>query len=207
MSHEDADLPPEQPPILRDLPVPILTPRLLLRDLRPGDGAEHNAAVLETFASLSRWMAWARGRPTSDESEDYVRRAAGAWLLRTELPMLGFERTTHELVLSSGLHGIDWDVPSFEIGYWVRESHAGRGLVTEAANALTRWAFTALGARRVEIRCDPANTRSVAVLDRLGFRHEGVLRRAARSPDGRLRDTLVAARLDAADLPPLEVSW
>ncbi len=75
-----------QPPILRDLPVPIVTPRLLLRDLRPGDGAEQNAAVLESFASLSPWMAWARERPTLDESESYVRRWAGTWLLRSELP-------------------------------------------------------------------------------------------------------------------------
>lgn len=194
-------------PLLRAIPVPILTPRLQLRDPRPGDGAAQNAAVLESFAALHLWMPWARTPPTLDESEDYVRRCAAAWLLRTELPMLGFDRATGALALSTGLHRIDWDVPSFEIGYWVRTSHAGRGLVTEAVNALTRHAFAALGARRVEIRCDLQNTRSVAIMDRLGFTHEGVLRHECRAPDGRLRDTLVTARLDADGLPDLDVTW
>ena len=30
-----------------------------------------------------------------------------------------------------GLHRIDWAVPKFEIGYWARTSHAGRGYITE----------------------------------------------------------------------------
>lgn len=194
-------------PILRAIPVPIVTPRLILRAPRPGDGAALNAAVHDSFAALSQWMVWARARPTADESEEYVRRAAAAWLLRTELPLLGFDRETGELALSTGLHGLDWGLPAFEIGYWVRDGHGGRGLITEAAHAVTRWAFAALGAVRVEIRCDPDNARSVAVIDRLGFTREGVLRRAARSPDGGLRDTLVAARLDLAGLPPLAVAW
>lgn len=196
-----------QSPILRELPLPILTPRLLLRDPRPGDGAEQNAAVLESFAELTPWMAWARTPPTLDDSEDYVRRCAASWLLRSELPLLGLDRATGALALSTGLHRIDWDVPSFEIGYWVRTAFAGRGLVTEAVNALTRYAFAALGAARVEIRCDPDNARSVAVMDRLGFTREGILRRETRTPDGRLRDTLVTSRLDPDGLPDLAASW
>lgn len=194
-------------PLLLDIPTPIVTPRLLLREPRPGDGVALNAAVHESFAALTVWMAWARARPTVDESEDYVRRAHAAWLLRTELPLLGFDRASGALALSTGLHRIDWDVRSFEIGYWVRSSFARRGLVSEATHALTRFAFAALDARRVEIRCDPENTRSVAVIERLGFAHEGVLRRECLAPDGSARDTLVASRLDVAGLPALEVSW
>jgi ribosomal-protein-serine acetyltransferase len=194
-------------PLLLDIPVPITTPRLLLREPRPGDGPELNAAVLESFDALTRTMPWARTRPTLDESEDYVRRAAAAWILRTELVVLGFDRTTGRLAVSTGLHRIDWSVPSFEIGYWVRASFARQGLVTEAANALTRFAFAALAARRVEIRCDPRNTASVAVIERLGYEREGLLRRDCLGPDGDPRDTLVHSRLDPDGLPPLAVTW
>ncbi|MBL9104060.1 MAG: GNAT family N-acetyltransferase [Myxococcales bacterium] len=196
-----------RPSTLRELPLPILTPRLELRAPRPGDGPALNAAVLDSFAELTRWLPWARARPTVDESEDYVRRCAAAWLLRSELPLLGFERASGTLVVSTGLHRVEWDIPSFEIGYWARTAYAGRGLVSEAVNAVTRYAFAALAARRVEIRCDVANARSIAVIERLGFEREGVLRRESLAPDGGLRDTLVASRLDAGGLPALVAAW
>jgi len=194
-------------PLLIELPVPISTPRLVLREPRVGDGAEVNAAVLETFDVLTQWMPWARTRPTSEESEEYIRRGVTEWILRTELKILGFDRASGALAVCSGMHRIDWDVPSFEIGYWVRASFAGRGYVTETVHALTRYLFTALGARRVEIRCDPLNTRSVAVIERLGFTREGCLRSECRTHDGRVRDTLVYARVNLDDLGPLAVSW
>jgi ribosomal-protein-serine acetyltransferase len=194
-------------PLLIDIPVPITTPHLVLREPRAGDGAELNAAVHESFDLLSQWMPWARARPTLDESEEYVRRSAANWILREDLHVLGFDRATGKLAVNSGLHRIQWDIPSFEIGYWVRASFAGRGLVTETVHALTRFAFAALGARRVELRCNPDNTRSVAVIERLGFAYEGRLRGEGLTPAGHARDTLVHARLDLDALPPLDVSW
>lgn len=194
-------------PLLIDIPVPIHTPRLVLREPRVGDGAELNAAVLESFDALTQWMPWARTRPTLDESEEYVRRCAAQWLVREELPVLGFDRASGALAVCSGMHRICWDVPSFEIGYWARSSFVGQGYVTETVHALTSFLFTALGARRVEVRCDLLNTRSVAVIERLGFTREGCLRNECLTHDGRLRDTLVYARVDLAGLGPLAASW
>lgn len=194
-------------PLLLDIPVPICTPRLELREPRPGDGAALNAAIHDSFDAISRWLPWAHTRPSPDESEEYIRRCAAEWILRQELRILGFERRTGKLAVNSGLHRIQWDVPSFEIGYWVRTEFAGQGLVSETVNALTRFAFSALHAKRVEIRCDPHNRRSVAVCTRLGFDREALLRRDSLTPDGRVRDTLVFARLSADDLPALAVTW
>lgn len=66
-------MPTEIKPILLDLPMPITTPRLLLRPPQIGDGAIINAAVLETFDLLHPIMPWAQAKPTVDESEEYVR--------------------------------------------------------------------------------------------------------------------------------------
>jgi RimJ/RimL family protein N-acetyltransferase len=90
-----------------------------------------------------------------------------------------------------GLHYPDWDVRSFEIGYWLRESASGHGYMTEAIGGLTRYAFEKLRARRIEIRCDPNNLRSAAVAERNGYTLEGRLRNARLTPEGTLRDTLV----------------
>jgi RimJ/RimL family protein N-acetyltransferase len=78
-----------------------------------------------------------------------------------------------------------------EIGYWIHQHHVGRGYATEAAAALTRVAFEVDLVRRVEIRCDPTNDRSIAVPRKLGFTHEGTLRKNSITPDGELRDTMI----------------
>ena len=93
----------------------------------------------------------------------------------------------------SGLHRIDWSVPRFEIGYWVRARFLGRGYATEAVRAIAERVFGDLGARRVEIRMHAANERSVRVAERAGFALEAVLRNEQRHLDGTLRDTRVYA--------------
>jgi RimJ/RimL family protein N-acetyltransferase len=77
-----------------------------------------------------------------------------------------------------------------EIGYWIHADLAGKGFATEAAGALTKVAFEINQVRRVEIRCDPKNERSAAILMKLEFIAEGVLRSNAEFM-GSARDTEV----------------
>ena len=67
--------------------------------------------------------------------------------------------------------------------------------------ALTRFAFDRLEARRVEIRMDAGNERSWRVAERVGFRLEGVLRGNSLTPAGELRDTRVYARVRGLEEP------
>ena len=86
---------------------------------------------------------------------------------------------------------MDWSVPKFEIGYWRRTRFAGQGYITEAVRGISDFAFDALDANRLEIRCDSLNHRSVKVAERAGFRIEGELRNAESGADGSIRNTLV----------------
>jgi hypothetical protein len=58
---------PEQATILRSVPIPITTPRLILRPPQSGDGAELTRAVRETWDSLNRWMPWAADQDAMTE--------------------------------------------------------------------------------------------------------------------------------------------
>ncbi len=186
-------------PLLIDVPERIETDRLLLRCPLPGDGAAHNAAVCESLAELKPWLPWAQAAPTLDESELQCRRMHTGFLQRESLVVFLFERRSDgsegPLLGGSGLHRIDWAVPRFEIGYWRRSGHGGRGLIVEAVQGLSRMAFDRLGARRVEIRMDPRNERSVRVAERAGFTFEGVLRQDSLDAAGQPRDTRVYARV------------
>jgi RimJ/RimL family protein N-acetyltransferase len=182
-------------PILKEVPEAFETERLLIRAPRFGDGAEVNAAVLETFDDLRLWMPWARQRPTLEDSEVNAREACCAFLQRTELRLHLFLKGTETLVGCSGLHGINWDIPVFEIGYWCRSRFQGQGYITEAVRGITVFGFEVLRARRLAIRCDSRNERSRRVAERVGYRLEGTLRSDDLSPDGEPRDTLVFSLL------------
>ncbi len=194
-------------PILIDLPEQILTPRVLLRHPRQGDGKQLYEAIIGSLDHLRPWMSWASSEHSAANSEDLVRRAHAKWILREGLMMLIFDRASGELLGGTGLHRINWEVPSFEIGYWIKKSREGQGLISETVIALTRFCFEGLKAKRVEIRIEPANARSLAVPRRLGFNEEGVLRNSDRDTSGDLRDTVVFSRLSADGLLEMEVSW
>lgn len=65
----------------------------------------------------------------------------------------------------------------YEIGYWCDIDYQGQGLVTEYANALTRYAFDVLSASKVVITMQIENKKSIAVAERLNFYNEGTKKR------------------------------
>lgn len=182
-------------PLLLKVPERIVTRRLVLRPLRLDDAPEVNRAITESFAELKRWMPWAGKRPTLAQTTDYCRDAAVEFEARREFRMAMFRRTDQALLGGAGLVRGDWLVPKFEVGYWIRTAEAGHGYVTEAVKALTQFARRHLRVRRLEIRTDARNRRSAAVAERAGFKLEGRLRQESRDNRGRLRDTLVFARI------------
>ena len=198
----------EQNPILIDVPMPIRTPRLLLRPVQAGDGAPSHAAKVETLDDLQRWMPWAKDGPGAvDETEIVVRQGHADFILRQDIFLVGIGQATGQPVIWCGLHRFDWKVRRFEIGYWVRKSAQGKGYATEMTNALTRYAFGALAARRVEITHAEGNVRSGAVPTKLGFVKEAVHSAASLLPDGSVVDQHRYARIDLHGMPPLDVRW
>jgi ribosomal-protein-serine acetyltransferase len=182
-------------PILRDFPEEFETERLTIRAPRFGDGAQVHAAILESIDHLRPWMPWVHPVPSVEEEEADIRQARTRFLAREEFWLLLFLKHTDTFVGGSGLHRANWDVPKFEIGYWVRQGFAGRGYIGEAVVGITQFAFDALGARRLEIRVDDRNVRSWRIPERLGFLLEGILRNDARDVEGKLRDTRVYAKI------------
>ena len=78
---------------------------------------------------------------------------------------------------------------SAEIGYWLAEPFWGRGIATEAVEAVTRHAIATHGFTRVFALPFATNTASCRVLEKAGYVLEGRLRRSA-IKDGRIIDQL-----------------
>lgn len=86
-----------------------------------------------------------------------------------------------------------------QIGYWVDERLAGRGIIPTAVALAVDYCFEVMHLHRIEIAIRPENTQSLRVVAKLGFRPEG-LRPRYLHIDGDWRDHLVFA-LNAEEVP------
>lgn len=80
------------------------------------------------------------------------------------------------------------EVKSKELGYSLAEDYWGRGLMTEAAERIIRYAFDELKLDVLMIRTGESNIRSQRVIEKCGFEYEGTLRRTYRIYDGSIRE-------------------
>lgn len=85
------------------------------------------------------------------------------------------------------------------VGYWIDERFAGRGVMPTAVAMVTDHCFRDVGLHRLEINIRPENSASLRVVEKLGFRAEG-LRERYLHIDGDWRDHLTFA-LCADDVP------
>jgi RimJ/RimL family protein N-acetyltransferase len=169
--------------------------RVVVRPYRPEDAEALHEAVVESRDHLRPWMPWADSHQTIEESRDWLVRAIAKHMTREEIALPIWEIKTGRLLGGTGLHPRNWEIRSFEIGYWLRKSAEGKGYATEAVRLLVQFALEELKANRVEIRCDERNTHSAAVARRLGFKQEALLRNHMTAPDGALRNTLIFSRI------------
>lgn len=88
------------------------------------------------------------------------------------------------ITLGNIRHGV---AQSGHVGYWIGERHAGKGFMHEALVLLQSFAFDTLRLHRIEAACIPDNLRSIRVLEKAGFRREGLLRSYLRI-NGRWQD-------------------
>jgi RimJ/RimL family protein N-acetyltransferase len=181
------------------LPEQLAANGLTLRVPSLADVALLNEAIADSFQALNVWMDWAAQPVSVEATHQFVERVVERWRADEEWSLLMLD-DEGRIVGATGYPRLDWTVPKFEIGYWVRTSHTGRGLATAATRALADYAFDTLAAQRVELRMDDANVASWRVAERLGFAHEATLRLDCRDNAGRLRDTRIYARFDGRGL-------
>lgn len=79
-------------------------------------------------------------------------------------------------------------------GYWVGEPYARHGFMSEALRALVHYAFTQMDLSRIESACLPENVASRGVLERCGYKYEGVAQSYLQI-NGRWRNHVLYANL------------
>ncbi len=187
--------------------LPLATPRLLLRALRPAD-----AVVIHGYRNdprAARYQDWhlpytmASAERLTNEQQGIVGPEVGGWV------QLGIEQ--HSELIGDLAVGLDRTGSTATVGYTLRPDRWGQGLGTEAVGALVDALFEG-GTTRVAATLDPLNIASARLLERLGFSYQGRVAggafvRGAWVDDDRYAITAEerAAWLARPQAPPVEV--
>ncbi len=147
---------------------------MILRALRGKDRREWETLRAENIEWLRPWEATSPERSTTRLAFRQLVRQFDREAVDGRLQPFVIE-TGGRLVGQMHLFGIAWgSFRSASAGYWVAKSVAGQGIMPLALAAACDHAFIALGLHRVEVNIRPENTASLRVVEKLGFRDEGM---------------------------------
>lgn len=167
----------------------IETERTIVRCYKPSDALLLKEAVDLSLEHLKPWMPWAKYEPqTLQQKVELLRTFRGQFDLDKDYIYGIFNKDETELIGGTGLH-TRIAKNGREIGYWVSEKYQGQGLITEVVKALIKTGFDILDLNLIEIHCNPENTRSAKIPEKLGFELEATLKN--RLLNGEIRDTML----------------
>nr|WP_256939728.1 GNAT family protein [Arthrobacter sp. BF1] len=153
---------------------------LILRPIKIRDQGEWTRVRTRNAAWLEPWEASSPAGPSqlptyagmvrvlNQQAKDA---AALPFIITERVPGLSKPAIVGQLTVSSIVWG---SAMSATLGYWVDQDRAGLGIVPTAVAMATDHCFQALGLHRMEINIRPENVASLRVVEKLGFRDEGL---------------------------------
>jgi [ribosomal protein S5]-alanine N-acetyltransferase len=166
----------------------LVTERLLLREFKEEDFPE-----VQEYASdpeVVRYMPW--GPNSEQDTRDFIRKAITE---KNDFPRMAYDivlinRTDNRLMGACGMYIRNTANKEGEIGWVLNRRFWNRGYVSEAARSIVAFGFKELKLHRIFATCDPANTGSYRVMEKIGMRREGYLR-DHKLMKGTWRDSLI----------------
>lgn len=174
-SHPDGPVKVQTP---SEFPATIQTSRLTLRPPRMED-AESVFSAYAQDSEVARYMVWTP-HASPETTREFIGNCIAQWNAGAALPYVITSRTDQQLLgmLEARPRG-----HIVNIGYVLRHTHWGQGLMVEAIRAFTAVALGLPGIFRVEATCDVDNRPSARALEKSGFQQEGRLRHHTRHPN------------------------
>ncbi|MFL0566001.1 GNAT family N-acetyltransferase [Microbacterium sp. 179-I 1D1 NHS] len=147
-----------------------------IRLVRPRDAKPLQTELEQNRSWLRQWEATSPDGPISLDMRSGVRRLLQQYRDGSGVPFV--MEYDGEVAGQLNVWGIArGSLSSATIGYWVSERFAGRGITPTSVALATDVCFEDLRLHRMEICIRPENAKSLRVVEKLGFRYEGLRRR------------------------------
>ena len=156
--------------------VRIETERMTLRLPQHGDFRAWTTLRDQSAPFLTPWEpVWAADHLSRKAFTSRIYWANRATGQGTALPLLLIRRGDAALLGAITLDNIRrGPSQAGTLGYWIGQAHARQGYMREAILSVVHHAFTVMDLSRVEAACLPENAASRGVLEKCGFKYEGV---------------------------------
>jgi ribosomal-protein-alanine N-acetyltransferase len=163
-------------PAMPSLRERVETPRLILRSAAAGDAKTIHDALVANEAHLAPWSPLRMGKaPPLAEMAFRIQDERRAWRVGEKVTLWAFDRATGAVrgraALSSIVRGA---FQNAYLGYWVDGASVGKGLATEMVRGAVAFAFERVKLHRVQAAVMPRNAASLRVVEKCGFRREGL---------------------------------
>jgi ribosomal-protein-serine acetyltransferase len=158
------------------MPSLVVDDNIVLKILVLEDADELFSLIDSNRLYLRQWLPWIDTNPSIENTKIFILST-----LEQNKMNLGFQCGIWYRGFLAGIigfHGLDWTNRNIEIGYWLGEQFQGHGIMTKACHVLVEYAFYNYELNRIQIRCATGNTKSNAIIERLGFIKEGIARQA-----------------------------
>lgn len=150
--------------------------RTTIRPIRLRDARALERELMQNRGWLRKWEATNPHGPMNFDVRSSIRALQQHARAGLGLPFV--IEVDGELAGQLNVSGITYgSLSSATIGYWVSERFAGLGATPTAVALATDHCFFSVGLHRMEICIRPENAPSLRVVEKLGFRYEGLRRR------------------------------
>ena len=133
-------------------------------------------AIDQNRAHLASFLPWVSNMLSIENAQNYIEYSQQLYHQGKEISFLIL--FDHQLIGRIGLHHIDDQNKNASIGYWLTQKFQGKGIVSAACKKIISFGFEKINLQRIEIKAAVNNTKSKAIPEKLGFKHEGILRQA-----------------------------
>ena len=170
----------------------INTDRLFLRPIN----LDNVEAIFKyrSDAVSNKYQGWIP--ETTNDVKDFINDRVSAIidLFDTWYQFVIIKKDDLKLIGDIGVHFLDKNDKQVEIGITLDKNFQGKGYATEALIQIINYLFTDLNKHRISTSIDPRNLKSIALVERLGFRKEAHFKESILI-DGVWHDDLVYAIL------------
>ena len=135
---------------------------------------------------------------TLEDTKDYVTEITKKAEQKVYLPFLLINNYNNSLIGFIDIKNIDWNIPKGELGCFIDEEYANKGISTKALKVFTDFCFKTYGFNKLFLRTHQNNYSAKKIAESCGFEVEGIIRKDYKTTTGELVDLIYYGKLSSS---------
>jgi ribosomal-protein-serine acetyltransferase len=135
---------------------------------------------------------------TLEDTKDYVLEIVKKAEQKSYLPFVLIDNRDNSLIGFIDIKNVDWNIPKGELGCFIDEAYANKGISTKAMKTFTDFCFKTYGFNKLFLRTHQTNYSAKKIAESCGFEVEGIIRRDHKTTTGEFVDLIYYGKLSSS---------